>query len=196
MNIVIKKNNSKSKKNMIKLNNAINKGDDVFIFISANWCGHCKTTHHEWIKLGKHNYGPNIIIANVDSELNDDIEGFGSKAEGFPDLRYINKNKGIIEKFEDSKLPDTSKTFSAFDKWIKSKTNTDIKSKTNTDIKSKTNTNTDIKSKVYSNSQSKSHINSRSKSHSNKSKKHTKGMIYGGKRLTRTKTRKTQRNKK
>ena len=42
MNIVIQKKNSKSIKNMTKLNNAINKGDDVFIFVNADWCGHCK----------------------------------------------------------------------------------------------------------------------------------------------------------
>ena len=118
MNIVIQKKNPKI---MEKLNNAINKGNDVFLFISADWCGHCKNMKPEWAKLSNNKYGQNVVIANVNSELNDDILGFGPKAEGFPDLRYINKQKGIIEKYEDSKLPDMTRTYNAFQKWITSK---------------------------------------------------------------------------
>ena len=123
MNIVIQKKNPKSMK---KLNNAINKGDDVFLFISADWCGHCTHMKPEWAKLYKNKYGPNVVVANVNSELNDEIQGFGPKAEGFPDLRYINKMKGIIEKFEDSGISDMNRTYSAFNQWILSKTNTGI----------------------------------------------------------------------
>ena len=148
MNIVIQKKNSKSIKNMTKLNNAINKGDDVFIFVNADWCGHCKTVKPEWVKLYKTKYGPTVIIANVNSELYKDITDFGPDIEGFPDFRYINKKKGINEKFENSGLPDTNRSFSAFDKWIKAKTKL---SKHNAKHKNKNNT-----------------------------KKHVRGMVYGG----------------
>ena len=148
MNIVIQKKNSKSIKNMTKLNNAINKGDDVFIFVNADWCGHCKTVKPEWVKLYKTKYGPTVIIANVNSELYKDITDFGPDIEGFPDFRYINKKKGINEKFENSGLPDTNRSFSAFDKWIKAKTKL---SKHNAKHKNKYNT-----------------------------KKHVRGMVYGG----------------
>ena len=166
MNIVIQKKNAKSTKNMTKLNNAINKGNDVFLFINADWCGHCKTVKPEWAKLYKTKYAPTVVIANVNSELYKGITDFGPDVEGFPDLRYINKAKGINEKFENSKLPDTNRTFNAFDKWIKSKTGAGNKSpKHNTKYKHKNKYNT---------------------------KKHVRGMIYGGSRKRKSKTMKNR----
>lgn len=162
MNIVIQKNNSKSIKNMAKLNNAINKGDDVFIFVNADWCGHCKTVKPEWAKLYKTKYGPNVIIANVNSKLYKSITDFGTDIEGFPDLRYINKAKGINEKFENSGLPDTSRSFSAFDKWIKSKT------------------------KLPKHNMHKNKYNT---------KKHVRGMVYGGSKRSGRKGSKTIKNR-
>ena len=73
-------------------------------------------------------------------------------------LRYINKVKGIIEKFEDSGLSDMTRTYSAFDKWIKAKTKL---SKHNAKHKNKNNT-----------------------------KKHVRGMVYGGSKGRKNKTRK------
>jgi len=163
MNIVIKKKNAKSTKNIEKLNNAINKGDDVFLFINADWCGHCKTVKPEWAKLYKTKYGPSVVIANVNSELYKGITNFGPDVEGFPDLRYINKAKGINEKFENSKLPDTNRSFIAFDKWIKSKTGTKTGTKTSKHKNNKYNT-----------------------------KKHVRGMVYGGSKGRRSKTRKNR----
>lgn len=163
MNIVIQKKNAKSIKNMAKLNNAINKGDDVFIFINADWCGHCKTVKPEWAKLYKTKYTPSVVIANVNSELYKDITNFGPDVEGFPDLRYINKAKGINEKFENSGLPDTNRSFNAFDKWIKAKTGAGVKSTKHNMHKNKYNT-----------------------------KKHVRGMVYGGSRSKRNKTRKNR----
>ena len=119
MNIVIQKENPKL---MAQLNNAINNGNDVFLFISADWCSHCKNMKPEWVKLYKNKYGPNVVVANVNSTLYKDITNFGPEVEGFPDLRYINKTKGINEKFEDSGISDINRTYIAFDKWIKSKT--------------------------------------------------------------------------
>jgi len=162
MNIVIQKKNAKSIKNMAKLNNAINKGDDVFIFVNADWCGHCKTVKPEWAKLYKTKYGPNVIIANVNSELYKSITNFGTDIEGFPDLRYINKAKGINEKFENSGLPDTSRSFSAFDKWIKTKIDKGVKSP---------------KKNKYD------------------TKKHVRGMVYGGSRGRGRKRSKTRKNR-
>jgi len=163
MNIVIQKKNAKSTKNIEKLNNAINKGDDVFLFINADWCGHCKTVKPEWAKLYKTKYGPSVVIANVNSELYKGITNFGPDVEGFPDLRYINKAKGINEKFENSKLPDTNRSFIAFDKWIKSKTGTKTGTKTSKHKNNKYNT-----------------------------KKHVRGMVYGGSKGRRSKTRKNR----
>ena len=168
MNIVIQKKNAKTTKNIAKLNNAINKGDDVFLFINADWCGHCKTVKPEWAKLYKTKYSPSVVIANVNSELYKGITNFGPDVEGFPDLRYINKAKGINEKFENSKLPDTNRTFIAFDKWIKSKTSN----------KNNTNKNNTNKHNFHKNKYN--------------TKKHVRGMVYGGSRGRRSKTRKNR----
>jgi len=152
MNIVIQKKNLKSIKNIEKLNNAINKGDDVFIFINADWCGHCKAMKKDWSKLNKYKYGPNVVIANVNSELYEEITNFGPNVEGFPDLRYINMKKGINEKFENSGLTDTDRTFVAFNKWITSKTG--IKAKTESN---KHKTRKHVKGMVYGKSRSRNH---------------------------------------
>jgi thiol-disulfide isomerase/thioredoxin len=173
MNIVIQKKNAKSTKNIAKLNNAINKGDDVFLFINADWCGHCKTVKPEWAKLYKTKYGPSVVIANVNSELYKGITNFGPDVEGFPDLRYINKAKGITEKFENSKLPDTNRTFNAFVQWIKSKTSN----------KNNTNKNNTNKHNFHKNKYN--------------TKKHVRGMVYGGsRRRGKNNTRKTRTSRK
>ena len=168
MNIVIQKKNAKSTKNIAKLNNAINKGDDVFLFINADWCGHCRDMKKEWKLLKNNSYGPNVVIANVNSELYKGITDFGPDVEGFPDLRYINKAKGINEKFENSKLPDTNRSFIAFDKWIKSKTSN----------KNNTNKNNTNKHNFHKNKYN--------------TKKHVRGMVYGGSKGRRSKTMKNR----
>ena len=112
MNIVIQKKN----KYLNQLNEAINKGNDIFLFTSADWCGHCKVMKPEWFKLKQNNYGLNVVIANINSEIYKSIHNFGPDVNGFPDLRYINKQKGIVENFENN-----DRTYEAFDKWIRSK---------------------------------------------------------------------------
>ena len=89
MNIVIQKKD----KYLNQLNEAIKNGNDIFIFTSADWCGHCTAMKPEWAKLKQNNYGPNVVIANVNSEIYKAVHGFGPDVNGFPDLRYINKRK-------------------------------------------------------------------------------------------------------
>jgi len=154
MNIVIDK---KSENLMDKLNNAINKnGSNIFIFVSAEWCGHCKTTIPEWNKLENNDYGDNVVIARVDSDLHDKIEGFGEPASGFPDLRYINKSQGIIEKY------NSGRTIQDFNDWITSKTNKNTTAK---------------KTKAKEKTKSKEKTNAKTKTN----KRHVKGAQYGGK---------------
>ena len=115
MNIVIQKKD----KYLNQLNEAIKNGNDIFIFTSADWCGHCTAMKPEWAKLKQNNYGPNVVIANVNSEIYKAVHGFGPDVNGFPDLRYINKKKGIVEN-----LGNIDRTYEAIDKMIRSKVGT------------------------------------------------------------------------
>ena len=138
MNIVIQKKD----KQLNDLNEAYNNGKHVFLFISADWCDHCKIVKPEWFKLKQNNYGPDVVIVNVDSEIYKNIKGVGPDAEGFPDFRYISKLNGI-EKFNDGR------TYEAFDQWIKSKSG---KSSSKSKSKSKSShnkTNKHIKGMIY-----------------------------------------------
>ena len=161
MNIVIEK---KSEQLLDKLNNAINKGINIFVFVSADWCGHCKDTIPIWSQLENNNYGDDVMIARVDSELHNKIDGFGEPATGFPDLRYINKSQGIVEKY------NNGRTIEEFDDWVKSKSGKKNPPKKQNQMKKQ---NPQKKQKKQNN-------------------KHVKGTQYGGTRRTK-RTKRTKR---
>jgi hypothetical protein len=98
-----------------KVNNDINAGKNIFLFISSEQCGHCINTLPEWNLLKKNNYGNNVVIIRIDYSLFKYLIGAGSEPMGYPTFRYINKNKGIIEEY------NSGRTAQEFDKWIKSK---------------------------------------------------------------------------
>ena len=99
--------------------------------------------------------GKSRALANVNSEIYKFVHGFGPPVNGFPDVRYINKKKGIVEN-----LGNIDRTYEALDKMIRSKVGTNATSK-------------HIKGMVYEkkNQINKSRKNKKNKSRKNKSRK-------------------------
>lgn len=62
---------------------------DVFVKYYAPWCGHCKTLAPIWTELGEYVAGSDVVIAEMDSTLN---EVQGVAVRGFPTLIYYPKD--------------------------------------------------------------------------------------------------------
>ena len=62
---------------------------DVFVKYYAPWCGHCKSLAPIWTELGEYVAGLDIVIAEMDSTLN---EVQGVSIRGFPTLIYYPKD--------------------------------------------------------------------------------------------------------
>lgn len=106
------------------LNSLIKNANHAFILIYMVGCGPCKATKPEWEKMAdklKNEYDDDIAIIDLDSNFMDEVDGIG-EVSGFPCIKYINTDKGIVEQYEDSKIPTTkARSAESFIEWIKSK---------------------------------------------------------------------------
>jgi thiol-disulfide isomerase/thioredoxin len=125
----IKTQDDKSK--LDKLEEYINKGKHVFVLIFMEGCGPCNATRPEWDKLESSlgqlynetkNGNDDIIIADVNNIFINDIKNNAFKSiSGFPTMLYFNKNKNIIENYEDSVINIKDRSVDSFINWIQSK---------------------------------------------------------------------------
>jgi hypothetical protein len=77
-------------------------------------------TKEAWKDINKHIkkqhlLNNNVIVAEINKDLFEEMENIGAEPMGFPTLRYINKNGKIVEEYESSRTPQ------AFAQWIESK---------------------------------------------------------------------------
>ena len=122
------------------LNDSIKKGKQVFALIYMDGCGPCNAARPEWTKIenvlknDSLNDNKNILVVDIDKDVVDKIDNFGTEPKGFPTIRYISNEGKTIEDFEDSKLNDEFKTrtIDSFIEWIKLKSNEMQKGSTKT----------------------------------------------------------------
>jgi hypothetical protein len=113
-------NNDDNKKNMEIFKGHISSGKQGFLFLYMDGCGPCNMTKEAWKDINKHIKkqhlsNNNVIVAEINKDLFEEMENIGSEPMGFPTLRYINKNGKIVEEYESSRTPQ------AFAQWIESK---------------------------------------------------------------------------
>ena len=106
------------------LNSLIKNANHTFILIYMDGCGPCNATRPEWEKMSdklKNEYDDDVAIIGLDSNFMNEVDGIG-KVSGFPSIKYINADKGIVEQYEDSKMPTTKdRSAESFIEWIESK---------------------------------------------------------------------------
>ena len=109
-------------KKIALLNKDILKGDDVFLFIFMDHCGHCDNAKPAWDKIensitDKYTNNENVIVVRVNSSLLPDLKHVGEAPNGYPCFRHIShKGKSIIE-YDDS-VSNADRSTSSFIEWI------------------------------------------------------------------------------
>ena len=108
---------SNNKSEIGKLNIHIKKGKPAFVLIFMEGCGPCNMTRPEWGKLKnvlpKYQKDENVMIADVDQTVLDQLSSIKEKPMGFPTMLYIEGNQ--VENYEGGR------TITDFVKWIQGK---------------------------------------------------------------------------
>uniref|UniRef100_A0A6C0HC18 Thioredoxin domain-containing protein n=1 Tax=viral metagenome TaxID=1070528 RepID=A0A6C0HC18_9ZZZZ len=113
-------NGEDNEKNMKLFKEHIGSGKQGFLFLYMDGCGPCNATKLSWKEIPKHIKkqhlsNDNIVVAEINKNLFNEMENIGSEPMGFPTLRYIDKNGRVIEEYESSRTPQ------GFAEWIESK---------------------------------------------------------------------------
>lgn len=105
------------------LNNAIKRGDLIFLFAHMDGCGPCIATRPEWEKMCnvlrekyKNKYN-NVLVVDVDNELLDYVK-LNSKPNGFPSMRFISNKGKLIQDYESSIISVHDRSVDSFVEWI------------------------------------------------------------------------------
>jgi thiol-disulfide isomerase/thioredoxin len=110
-----------NKKNTKKFNKYLKEGKNVFVLFYLEGCGPCNATRPEWKKLENvfaDNYHQNIVIADIDQSVMDELENVEVQPKGFPSMYHICKKKGICNDYEDEDLSKKDRTIDSFVEWI------------------------------------------------------------------------------
>jgi hypothetical protein len=110
-----------NKKNTKKYNNYLKEGKNVFVLFYLEGCGPCNATRPEWKKLENvfaDNDHQNIVIADIDQSVMDELENVEVQPKGFPSMYHICKKKGICNDYEDEDLSKKDRTIDSFVEWI------------------------------------------------------------------------------
>lgn len=116
--------NEISKKKIKKLNDHIESGKHIFLFLFMVGCGPCKSTREPWLNTKtylneEHKKNPNIVVAMVDKDFYPNLRNIGKEPMGFPTLRYINGDSS--EEYENAELERQDRSAKSFADWIESK---------------------------------------------------------------------------
>jgi hypothetical protein len=110
-----------SEKDVEKVDEFVEQGNDVFIIVYMEGCGPCNATRPEWAKMEtalKEQYSKNdkLVIIDVNKDYLSGIKSIGN-VDGFPTIKYICKSGTIVEPYEGER------SVSSFISWVESKIN-------------------------------------------------------------------------
>ena len=109
-------------KKIALLNKDILKGDDVFLFIFMDNCGHCDNAKPAWDNIensiaDKYKNNENVVVVRVNSSLLPDLKHVGEAPNGYPCFRHISRNGKSIKEYDDS-VSNADRSTSSFIEWI------------------------------------------------------------------------------
>jgi len=113
-------NTDHNKRNMAQFNKHVGSGKQAFLFLYMDGCGPCNMTKQSWAEIQHHVKKPhlsnnNVIVAQINKDLFNNMQHIGQEPMGFPTLRYINHKGKVIEEYESGRRPED------FAMWIESK---------------------------------------------------------------------------
>ena len=109
-------------KKIALLNKDILKGDDVFLFIFMDHCGHCDNAKPAWDKIensitDKYKNNENVVVVRVNSSLLPDLKHVGKAPNGYPCFRHISHKGKSVKEYDDS-VSNADRSTSSFIEWI------------------------------------------------------------------------------
>ena len=113
-----------SEKDVGKVDEIVEQGNDVFIIVYMEGCGPCNATRPEWNKLrnvlSKDFLDRNdIVVASIDHTLADNLKNLKTKPSSFPTMRYITNSGEKSVNYEDSPVTNKDRKIDSFVEWIK-----------------------------------------------------------------------------
>jgi thiol-disulfide isomerase/thioredoxin len=119
-------------KNTKKFNKYVAQGKQIFVLFYLEGCGPCNATRPEWKKIQhimdvKYKHNNNLVVADVDQELMQEIKYLTNQPKGFPTMIYISNKGKVNENYEDCNISKKDRTVDSFVEWIESKVKTQTK---------------------------------------------------------------------
>jgi thiol-disulfide isomerase/thioredoxin len=110
-----------------KIDEMVERGNDVFILVYMEGCGPCNATRPEWKKIEtalKDQYAKNdkLIVIDVNKDFLSNIKNIG-EVDGFPTMKYIGDHGKTIESYENSSVKKKNRSVTSFINWIEIKIN-------------------------------------------------------------------------
>ena len=107
-----------------EFNTNVNSGKHIFLFLFLEDCNPCNATKPKWANMKKylkkeHLKNDDIVIAQINQKLFNNLNGVGSEPMGYPSLRYIKSPS--VEEYEDCNISNKDRSSESFAEWIKSK---------------------------------------------------------------------------
>jgi thiol-disulfide isomerase/thioredoxin len=110
-----------------KIDEMVERGNDVFILVYMEGCGPCNATRPEWGKIEsalKDQYATNdkLVVVDVNKDFLSKIKHIGD-VDGFPTMKYIGDYGKTIEPYEESSIKKKDRSISSFINWVETKIN-------------------------------------------------------------------------
>jgi len=108
-----------------KINDIVENGNHVFLFVHMDGCGHCEAMKPAWQKLKSvlsdhYKERDNVYVIDVEQSNLDGVRHVG-KMEGFPSLKYIHGNNVEDYESDSNKIGEKDRSTDSFIRWIESK---------------------------------------------------------------------------
>ena len=105
-----------------EFNNSVSNGKDAYVLVFRDGCPPCEETLPKWHNIesemtDKYKNNNDVIVASINQLLLDKINHIGN-IEGFPTMKHISKNGGVVEEYENSPINTKDRSTSSFIEWI------------------------------------------------------------------------------